>query len=1585
MNLDLSPLTAAQLEALAPTWLEKLGAINRDRLVRLLPLFKDGEAPLAGALAIIAPAKDRPSALAAYQTFAKRVNDAAKKAGLDLALRVDSKKQTDPEDRTTWIEGPSPDLERLAEFTREAVSTLDRQEARIPSSAAVLTAEEHQHPERTRPLIRFFLSYAHHDDTLVDKLRKPLEKELKLSKRYRFEVWTDHKIMVGTGWRDAISSALSDCHFGLLMVSRDFLLSEFILREELPVFVNGAKPCIPVGLKPLDFARIDMKGLAEKQIFRLTRTGMESKAFSTCREPMSDEFVRQLATRIEERVADHLRAPLPSASAGEYDPIHEFSHRIVANTPLPKFQVKPEGGSTDFLQWEKDAAALAQNRTSAVDYLVNWFLSPEAACFCAVLGETGIGKTTTLMMLAHEMDRRRAEDPTIPAVIFIDLKDYYYDGEPTLETILAEVIRRHWKGESGRSITPEMVIRAVRERGALVIFDGLDERIIPLPQQRRDSFIRQLWSILPPLAQSPKGSTRHGRLIISCRSHYFQSVSALGSAFTGEGREGIRQRDYAACVILPFCNEQIRSYLGQMLGPERVEDAIGIIRSVHNLTDLSTRPFLLSLIAPELEALEQMKKDGRTVLGVTLYGLFVDKWLRRDEYKHQFTPDHKLIMMEALAAHLAAINQKTLPWAKVAKWLDRFLAAHPEIRDRYGDKPAEVLNQDFRAATFCLRPDTEKDGFRFAHTSLFEYFLALHLVHALEENRPTAWDMPLPSDETLDFAGQLLAEGEKVDAVAAITIWAEILEDSAAAPNARRNAFRAWLIAREKQWPTPAPKRPQLHGLDLEAWHIGAATGPPLDLRGASLAGSCLDHAVLQRVLLTGTDATGASARLMELQEVNLDDSIWAQANLTGGTWRDCTTQGLKSEGANWYDCDLIRCGAIGCILQKQQHAPAIEHPSLILRQGHCSGVNDVSWSPDGAQLATASDDDSIKIWDIFTGRCLITISNDAHSSVTAVDWSPDGAKIITGTAKGNISLWNATTGQFIREIESHGGQIPAAGFSKTGELTYSAGNDSEVRVWKLQSQECIRRFDITAVADWNVPWASAYKWAPCVALSNDGKRILIGGNTGFVTCWSIESGERLLRLAGHTHWITCLSWRPDGQRIASGSDDKSIRIWNSVTGDSELELMGHSEKIKTLAWSPGGDKLASAGVDKDIRIWDVETGICKTVLSGHTKEINSVKWSPDGNLLASGSEDNVVRIWEVSTGRCLMVLEKHRNWVSCVGWSPDGSHLLSGTFPRVLIWNSSNGSMELPLVGHELAVLSAAWSPDGSKVLTGSFDKTVRLWDASTGKCLDTYHGHDDGITSVAWAPDGIRVVSASEDHRVKIWDTDAGICLHTLDEHTDCVFSAAWSPNGSQIATGGLDRLLKIWDASSGCCLLTLEHPRFIRSVAWSPDNSLVLVAGTATEVKIVDARNGALRKSLKGHSAGVWSALWSPDGTRVLSGGSDRTVKVWDVNSGRCVLSLPTTQSIVMGVAWSPDGTLILASGSDSTLREWDAVTGKPLRTWLSIGEESALLDFPHNRILHATPGAWRYLGWQGWDPKEKRRRLLPAEAFGPLPPW
>src|SRR5207302_3779678 len=120
-----------------------------------------------------------------------------------------------------------------------------------------------------KKLVRFFLSYAHADRKLVDSLLSELEKQYSGAARYEYEVWSDGKILVGERWRTSIERAITECEFGLLLVSPAFLGSKFIQAKELPPFVgeHSAKLLLPVGLAKVDLQHHDLGGIEQHQLF----------------------------------------------------------------------------------------------------------------------------------------------------------------------------------------------------------------------------------------------------------------------------------------------------------------------------------------------------------------------------------------------------------------------------------------------------------------------------------------------------------------------------------------------------------------------------------------------------------------------------------------------------------------------------------------------------------------------------------------------------------------------------------------------------------------------------------------------------------------------------------------------------------------------------------------------------------------------------------------------------------------------------------------------------------------------------------------------------------------------------------------------------------------------------------------------------------------------------------------------------------------------------------------------------------------------------------------------------------------------
>ncbi len=168
-----------------------------------------------------------------------------------------------------------------------------------PGTPGARKAEETE----MREAINFFVSYAHGNKDLVGDFLKRLTDVLAPSKRYRYSRWQDSSLLLGEDWRAQIDAAIKHCDMGLLMISPAFLSSKFITENELPAFVSGDKPVVPVMLQAVDFELHDLKGLEKKQIFRFECEGFtEPRAYGECKSQRRNEFVLKLFREIERKL-----------------------------------------------------------------------------------------------------------------------------------------------------------------------------------------------------------------------------------------------------------------------------------------------------------------------------------------------------------------------------------------------------------------------------------------------------------------------------------------------------------------------------------------------------------------------------------------------------------------------------------------------------------------------------------------------------------------------------------------------------------------------------------------------------------------------------------------------------------------------------------------------------------------------------------------------------------------------------------------------------------------------------------------------------------------------------------------------------------------------------------------------------------------------------------------------------------------------------------------------------------------------------------------------------------------------------------
>ncbi|CAB3408013.1 unnamed protein product [Caenorhabditis bovis] len=371
----------------------------------------------------------------------------------------------------------------------------------------------------------------------------------------------------------------------------------------------------------------------------------------------------------------------------------------------------------------------------------------------------------------------------------------------------------------------------------------------------------------------------------------------------------------------------------------------------------------------------------------------------------------------------------------------------------------------------------------------------------------------------------------------------------------------------------------------------------------------------------------------------------------------------------------------------------------------HGGSVFGLSWSPDGAKIATASGDKSVKIWNVadrslekkidfgttiedqqlsilWTKKALISLSlsgfvnflspelgtieevRQGHNKpITAIHLTIDKKYLFSSDFEGHTTRWEIATGKSNRVKPSlHKSQIVGLSYTSNGDL-FSVGWDDQIRVTRLDEQ------NIDSVK----PSSIALPSQPL------GLAVAPDGSLAVVACYKhiavIRNGSDINAI-GVNYSASCVAISPDNFCVAIGGQDAKVHIYK-VSGSQLIEdkTIAHTAAITSVAFSPSGAHLAVTDAARKVIPYSTSdfVTVSDKEWTFHTAKVNCVAWSPDDNRLATGALDTNIIVWDLKKSGEHPIILKGAHAMSPVNglaWLDETNLLSAGQDANIKHWS---------------------------------------------------------------------------------------------------------------------------------------------------------------------------------------------------------------------------------------------------------------------------------------------------------------------------
>jgi hypothetical protein len=418
-----------------------------------------------------------------------------------------------------------------------------------------------------------------------------------------------------------------------------------------------------------------------------------------------DEYRNKLRVYDEYQLIEKLYEKLPKALP---DP-SEFENGPYAFDLIDKWETTQVGEK--YLKDVYIHLTFKEDKKKADNVLNTWAKNPDSQAFFLLLGDIGIGKTSTLLHFAAKQAQRHVDNPqTEPLPIYINLGKYRQIGD--IEILLKQLLFDHF-GQKIQNM--EHLLNLVQHGRIIFILDGFDEMAKRLTWEK----------LFEHLLQIERLYHKNGKMILSSRKQLFSSQEQITDLFnrTKLG-PALSAQNGISKELNQFTQKNIEEYIERYFGELHYKKYYSKLEKLSGFSELKFHPMMLEIMVQIIPQL----KDVSTFTKAGMFSIYYNQWCDRKKRKEErriIEAENLKIFCQELAGKLWILEQPYISYNKLKEEIKLYF--NPEDPNEFENIRMAVNNNSFLTRN--------RDEWSFMHEAFFHYFLALAIVNSKNSDK----------------------------------------------------------------------------------------------------------------------------------------------------------------------------------------------------------------------------------------------------------------------------------------------------------------------------------------------------------------------------------------------------------------------------------------------------------------------------------------------------------------------------------------------------------------------------------------------------------------------------------------------------------------------------------------------------------------------------------------------------------------------------------------------------------------------------------------------------------------------------------